>query len=58
MNPDDSFLFYEDEDKLLPLMLHDSDAQGRECCCVDCVGLRARMAQIERIRAARESQAA
>ncbi len=58
MVPNDSFLFYDDEDKLLPLMLHGADEQGRECSCVDCIGLRARMLQIARLQSARASQAA
>jgi hypothetical protein len=40
-------LFYDDEDKILPLLLHPADALGADCECVDCLGIRVRMAQIE-----------
>lgn len=44
VNP--SFLFYDDEDKILPLLLHGADARGLECACRDCLALRARIKQI------------
>ena len=47
MAPTPSFLFYDDEDKILPLLLHGADAQGLECDCRDCLALRVRMEQIE-----------
>lgn len=46
-----SFLFYDDEDKILPLLLHSADTQGLECHCRDCLSLRARMKQIELLQA-------
>lgn len=51
-------LFYDDEDKILPLLLHAADASGAACECVDCLGIRVRMAQIELNAKARRRDAA
>lgn len=51
-------LFYDDEDKILPLLLHAPDASGAACECVDCLGIRVRMAQIELNAKARRRDAA
>lgn len=56
-NPD-PFLFYEDEDKLLPLLLHSVEPQAKACECIDCLGIRVRLAQIERHQEALRSAAA
>ena len=40
-------LFYDDEDKILPLLLHAQDGSGADCECFDCLGIRVRMAQLE-----------
>lgn len=53
-----SFLFYEDEDKILPLLLHQSDERGAPCLCADCQGLRLRIRQIASLQTAAESGAA
>jgi len=52
-----SFLFYEDEDKILPLLLHAVDSQGQPCSCRDCLALQVRMSQIELLMAAAPADA-
>jgi len=51
-----SFLFYDDEDKILPLLLHGPDARGLECGCRDCLALRVRMKQIELLQSTTRSE--
>jgi len=57
MSSHDSFLFYEQEEEILPLLLHTRDADGRTCSCYDCQGIRVRMRQIELMRLATQSEA-
>ena len=57
MSSQHSFLFYEDEDKILPLLLHARDSDGRTCSCYDCQGIRVRMRQIEMMQLASQSEA-
>ena len=40
-------LFYEDEDQILPLLLHPVDDQAPPCGCRDCVGIRNRMHELK-----------
>lgn len=51
-----SFLFYDDEDKILPLLLHGADSRGLECGCRDCLALRVRMRQIELLQSKTRSE--
>ena len=39
-------LFYEDEDQILPLLLHRVDEGQPACQCRDCEGIRARMIKL------------
>ena len=39
-------LLYEDEDQILPLLLHRVDADQEQCSCRDCQGIRERMRQL------------
>ena len=39
-------LFYEDEDQILPLLLHRVDEGQPACQCRDCEGIRARMIEL------------
>ena len=39
-------LFYEDEDQILPLLLHRVEPGMPECSCRDCQGIRERMRQL------------
>ena len=39
-------LFYEDEDQILPLLLHRVEFGQDHCSCRDCLGIRARMRQL------------
>jgi len=57
MRNSESFLFYEDEDKILPLLLHAADENGYVCDCYDCQGLRMRMRQIELMHWSAQSEA-
>ncbi|MFM7695348.1 MAG: hypothetical protein ACKOGI_05340 [Vulcanococcus sp.] len=47
MAPANPNLFYEDEDLILPMLLHQPDAHGSPCTCRDCTGIRLRMEQIQ-----------
>ncbi|MFM7434505.1 MAG: hypothetical protein ACKOCA_09750 [Vulcanococcus sp.] len=47
MAPANPHLFYEDEDLILPMLLHQPDAHGSPCTCRDCTGIRLRMEQIQ-----------
>lgn len=58
MDPSASGLFYEDEDKILPLLLHAVGADEDPCSCLDCLGIRVRMVQLELGRSVRHSEAA
>lgn len=49
MAPANPNLFYEDEDLILPMLLHQSDAQGSPCSCRDCTGIRLRIEQIQQL---------
>ena len=49
MGPSNPNLFYEDEDLILPMLLHQPDAVGSPCCCRDCNGIRLRMEQIQQL---------
>ena len=40
-------LFYEDEDLILPLLLHRVDEGAPPCLCRDCEGIRARMNELK-----------
>ena len=40
-------LFYEDEDQILPLLLHRVDDGAPPCRCRDCEGIRARMKELK-----------
>ena len=40
-------LFYEDEDQILPLLLHRVDEGASPCRCRDCEGIRARMKELK-----------
>ena len=40
-------LFYEDEDLILPLLLHRVDEGAAPCLCRDCEGIRARMNELK-----------
>ncbi|CRY92238.1 hypothetical protein SynWH8103_01511 [Synechococcus sp. WH 8103] len=39
-------LLYEDEDQILPLLLHRVDSGQKPCSCRDCLGIRDRMRQL------------
>ena len=39
-------LFYEDEDQILPLLLHRVEVGQEQCSCRDCQGIRERMRQL------------
>ena len=45
--------FYEDEDLILPMLLHPSSAQGIACACRDCIGIRQRIEQIQHLQGSR-----
>ena len=49
MTPANPNLFYEDEDLILPMLLHQPDAQGTPCSCRDCTGIRLRIEQIQEL---------
>ena len=49
MAPANPNLFYEDEDLILPMLLHQPDAQGTPCSCRDCTGIRLRIEQIQEL---------
>ncbi|MEY4431605.1 MAG: hypothetical protein RLZZ533_1541 [Cyanobacteriota bacterium] len=49
MGPSNPNLFYEDEDLILPMLLHQPDAQGTACSCRDCIGIRLRIEQIQQL---------
>ena len=49
MAPANPNLFYEDEDLILPMLLHQPDAQGTPCSCRDCTGIRLRIEQIQQL---------
>ncbi|GDX72127.1 hypothetical protein LBMAG39_05600 [Cyanobium sp.] len=49
MGPSNPHLFYEDEDLILPMLLHQADAMGSPCGCRDCHGIRLRMEQIQQL---------
>ena len=49
MGPSNPHLFYEDEDLILPMLLHQPDAVGSPCGCRDCHGIRLRMEQIHEL---------
>jgi len=49
MAPANPHLFYEDEDLILPMLLHQPDALGSPCSCRDCTGIRLRMEQIQQL---------
>ncbi len=49
MSPSNPHLFYEDEDLILPMLLHQPDAVGSPCGCRDCHGIRLRMDQIQQL---------
>ena len=40
-------LFYEDEDQILPLLLHPVDDEAPPCRCRDCEGIRSRMHELK-----------
>lgn len=40
-------LFYEDEDQILPLLLHPVDDEAPPCRCRDCEGIRSRMRELK-----------
>ena len=40
------FLLYDDEDQILPLLLHRVEEGHPKCSCRDCVGIIARMRQL------------
>ena len=50
MAPANPNLFYEDEDLILPMLLHQPDAQGTPCSCRDCTGIRLRIEQIQELK--------
>ena len=39
-------LLYEDEDQILPLLLHRVESGQEPCTCRDCLGIRYRMRQL------------
>ena len=39
-------LLYEDEDQILPLLLHRVEVGQEQCACRDCQGIRERMRQL------------
>ncbi|QNJ16979.1 hypothetical protein SynA1840_01440 [Synechococcus sp. A18-40] len=39
-------LFYEDEDQILPLLLHRVESGQEPCTCRECLGIRDRMRQL------------
>ena len=39
--------FYEDEDQILPLLLHRVEVGQEQCSCRDCQGIRERMRQLK-----------
>ena len=39
-------LLYEDEDQILPLLLHRVESGQEPCACRDCLGIRDRMRQL------------
>ena len=39
-------LLYEDEDQILPLLLHPVESDQEPCSCRDCLGIRDRMHQL------------
>ena len=39
-------LLYEDEDQILPLLLHRVEVGQEQCSCRDCQGIRERMHQL------------
>ena len=49
MGPSNPNLFYEDEDLILPMLLHQPDAVGSPCSCRACNGIRLRMEQIQQL---------
>jgi hypothetical protein len=49
MGPSNPHLFYEDEDLILPKLLHQPDPLGNACTCRDCTGIRLRIEQIQQL---------